>query len=363
MKKVIVAVVGLCLAIAAWNPLGYAKNSAAALFKQGTSHLLQGDHGSAVAEFSQALDLVKPDSADAHTILLSRGHAYYEAGKLREALQDLMTVLNSRGARGEAVASAFQLRGLVYLKRDRPERAVKEFTAAIKTQHDNMELRSVSFSNRGIAQINQGSYDQAISDLNKAIELDPSSAFAYAGRGLAYLRADNIKNARRDAEYALRLNPDSRTRTISEGILKELSVSASGPSSVVVPLGSHGQIFVQVRFQKRGAPHRFLLDTGATFSLVSRELLTDISRQTSVKKLGRGTVTTADGARHPVTRYLVGKAFLYNLPLGQIEVHVFDRSPKGILNLLGMKSIGSLSVAIDNAGKRVTISRKGPFPN
>ena len=77
----------------------------------------------------------------------------------------------------------------------------------------------------------------------------------------------------------------------------------------------------------------------------------------------RRMVTTADGARHSVTRYLVDKAFLYNLPLGQIEVHVFDRSPKGIVNLLGMKSIRSLSVSIDNARRKVTIARRGPFPD
>lgn len=363
MKTVIAAFVGLFVVVLAYSSSIHAGASAAVLFKQGTEHLLQGDHASAISEFSQALELVKPDSSDAHTITLARGHAYYESENLRESLRDVLTVLSSKHARGEAVASGFQLRGLIYLKRDLTEKAVKDFTAAIKVQHENTELRSVSFSNRGIAYINHGSHDQAISDLNKAIELDPNSAFAYAGRGLAHLRADNIEAARRDAQHALRMNPDARARAIAAGILKELSVSALGPTSVVVPLNDQGQVFVQVRFSKRGTPHRFLLDTGATFSLVPRELLSEISREAKVAKVGKGLVTTADGVRHPVTRYQVDRAFLYNLPLGQIEIHVLDKSSKGILSLLGMRSIGNFSVSIDNSAKRVTISRKGPFPN
>jgi tetratricopeptide (TPR) repeat protein len=362
MKTTIAVLVGLCLAGLAASPSVLAKASAAILFKQGTAHLLHGDPASAVSEFSQALALVKPDSPDAHTITLARGHAYYEFNKLRESLQDVSTVLKSKHARGEAVASGFQLRGLIYLKKNLTEKAVKDFTTAIKTPHENIELRSVSFANRGIAYINEGRYEQAISDLSKAIELDPNSAFAYAGRGLAYLRADNVERARLDARNALRMNPDPKARAISAGILKELSAAASGPSSVVIPLNDQGQVFVQVRFSKRGTPHRFLLDTGATFSLVSRELLANISREARVTKVGRGLVTTADGVRHPVTRYQVDNAFLYNLPLGQIEVHVLDKSPKGILSLLGMRSIGAFSVSIDNSAKRATIRRKGPFP-
>jgi tetratricopeptide (TPR) repeat protein len=352
------ALVGFSLAMLAWAGQVSAQASASALFKQGTSCLLNGNHEQAVTEFSKALGLVKPDSSDAHTILLARGHAYYEADRFKEALIDLAAVLNSRQASGESIASAYQLRGLIHLKRDAAEKAIKDFTTAIKTSHENIELRAVAFSNRGIAYINHGNYDRAISDLNKAIELDPSSGFAYAGRGLAYLRSDNIERARRDARQALRLNPDSRTKSISEGILRELSVSASGPLSVVVPLSDHGQVFVQVRFSKRGAPHRFLLDTGATFSLVSHDLLEKIARETSVRKIGKGTVTTADGTRHQVSRYEIEQAFLYTLPLGRIEVHVFDRDPKGILNLLGTTSISSFSVSIDNSRRRVTISRR-----
>ncbi len=203
-----------------------------------------------------------------------------------------------------------------------------------------------------------GNFDKAVSDLNKAIELDPTSGFAYAGRGLAYLRQDKIDSARRDGEKALSLHPDEETRTIAEKILSEMSVSASGPLSVVVPINEGGHVFVQVRFRKNGTPHRFLLDTGATFTLIDRDLLEEIKRDVQVKEVGKGMVAIADGSRHKVTRYKVKTAFLYNLPLGEIEVHVFDGKIKRVTNLLGIRSLGNVAVSIDTASRKAEISRR-----
>jgi predicted aspartyl protease len=89
-----------------------------------------------------------------------------------------------------------------------------------------------------------------------------------------------------------------------------------------VPINEGGQIFVQLRFRKNGTPHRFLLDTGATFTLIDRDLLEEIRRDAGVTEVGKGTVSIADGSRHKVTRYKVKTAFLFNLPLGEIEVRI-----------------------------------------
>ena len=237
-------------------------------------------------------------------------------------------------------------------------KALSDFTEAIKTPHDNNSLRSASFANRGIVYINLGDQDKAVSDLDKAIELEPASGFAYAGRGLAQLRRDNIEKARRDAEKALRLNPDAQTRSMAEKIMNELAVSASGPLSVSVPIGDSGHPFVQVRFGKGGKPHRFLLDTGATYTLIDKGLLAEIGRETEVKAMGRARVQTADGASHTVIRYKIKDAFLFHLPLGDIEAHVFEKPMPKIINLLGTRSVGKIAVSIDNAQKKIEIRRK-----
>ena len=291
-------------------------------------------------------------------VRLARAQAYFGKGDLKSAYKDLDEILGSDGVEGELLASGLQLRGVINLRQGRGSRALGDFTAAIKTAHENDSLRSVCFANRGIAFINLGNFDKAVSDLNKAIELDSKSGFAYAGRGLAYLRQDKVEAARRDGEKALSLRPDADTRKIAEKILREMSVSASGPLSVSVPINDGGCIFVQVRFRKNGTPHRFILDTGATTTLIDKDLLEEIRHEAEVTEIGKGIVSIADGSKHKVTRYKVKTAFLYNLPLGEIEVHVFDRKIKRVTNLLGMRSLGNVAVSIDGARRRAEISRK-----
>lgn len=352
------AVVCSVMVIVAGSFQAWAAENVETLFEKGKQQLKTGNYEQAVRTLSEALNSVEHDGRNAHVVKMARAQAYFGKGDLKGAYKDLDEILGSDGVEGEMLASGLQLRGVLNLRQGRESRALGDFTAAIKTAHENDSLRSVCFANRGITFINVGNFDRAVSDLNKAIELDPTSSFAYAGRGLAYLRQDKIDSARRDGEKALSLQPDEETRSIAEKILKEMSVSASGPLSLIVPISEGGHIFVQVRFRKNGTPHRFLLDTGATFTLIDRDLLEEIRRDAGVTEIGKGMVTTADGSTHKVTRYKVKTAFLFNLPLGEIEVHVFDRKMKRVTNLLGIRSLGNVGVSIDNAGRKAEISRR-----
>lgn len=336
-----------------------AKVDIPALYEQGKSQLKAGDHQGAILTFSQILDEIEPHTRNAYAVIHDRAQAYYKAGDLKNAWEDVNTVLGSSEAEGDIFAACLNLRAFIHSKRGREQSALKDFTASIKVPHGNQSLRAKSFANRGITYINLDQPDKAISDFNQAIRLESNFGFAYAGRGLAYLRTDSIEPARRDSLAALKMNPDTHTRSMAESVIKELSIEASGPLSVTVNVNQLGQIFVPVKFSKRGTPHRFLLDTGASFSLVTRSLMAQISRETEVTKLRNDMVITADGSRHRVTRYRIKNAFLSSLPLGTIEVHVFDSANNRITNLLGTKSLGNIDVHIDNRSGKVRISRKG----
>jgi tetratricopeptide (TPR) repeat protein len=249
---------------------------------------------------------------------------------------------------------------MINLRRKRDQRALKDFTWAIKAPHEDVELRAQSFANRGITFMRLREYDRAVSDFNKAIRLNGKSAFAYAGRALAYLRKDDIARARRDAKRALRMDPDDETSKVARKVLASLSVLFSGPDRVSIPIGDHGHIFVQLRFGRDGKPHRFLLDTGATHTLVSKKLLDSIQEETEVKKIGMGKVMTADGSTHLVNRYVAKDAFLFNLPLGDVELHVFAGKRKKSSNLLGARSLKNVSLSIDTAARKAEIRRVDP---
>jgi Tfp pilus assembly protein PilF len=59
-----------------------------------------------------------------------------------------------------------------------PDVRIRACTAIIEGKHSE-ENRSVAYSNRGIAYLDKGEVDLAISDFTKSIEIDPKNASAY----------------------------------------------------------------------------------------------------------------------------------------------------------------------------------------
>ncbi|HMK36669.1 MAG TPA: tetratricopeptide repeat protein [Desulfomonilaceae bacterium] len=337
-----------------------AKSQVSALFEKGQEHIQSGKYREAVEAFSEALEFLEPDEKNAHVVMLSRARAYYHLGQFDNARRDVDRVVESGATDGENQAQGYLLKGMIARREGNDTRALSNFTAAIKTRHENTSLRSSSFTNRGIVHLDMGDTDKALSDLNKAIELDSTYAAAYAARGLTYLRQDRIEAARKDGERTMLLNPDKNAEKMARTILDELSIAATGPQSVSVPMNDQGHIFVQVRFSKTGKPRRFLLDTGATYSLIDSTLLGEIQKETDVKTVGKSKVKTADGRIHTVTRYKVGTAFLFNMPLGEMEVHVLDGQGQKITNLLGVKSLQGIAVSLDNSEKKAELRRRTP---
>ncbi|OGX18536.1 MAG: hypothetical protein A3K83_07595, partial [Omnitrophica WOR_2 bacterium RBG_13_44_8b] len=66
-----------------------------------------------------------------------------------------------------------------------------------------------AYTERGNAYKNIGNLDEAISDYNKAIEIDPGYPNVYNNRGIAYLKKGNLDQALFDCNKAIQLNPKS----------------------------------------------------------------------------------------------------------------------------------------------------------
>lgn len=335
----------------------FAQQNVTSMYEDAKRLSRTGQVDKAIERYTEILALLTPTEHNAYTVRLARAQAYMKKGDLTQAKADIADVMSSPEADSETIATALRLKGQLFLKNDKKRAALKSFTQAIKTPHENEKLRSACFTDRGITFINLEDTDRAVSDLNKAIQLDPESGLAYAARGMAYLRSDRIEAAKQDGEKALRLSNSEQATKLAREILKELSASASGPAGVSVPLDERGHLLVQVRFSKKGPPHRFLLDTGATNTLIDESLLKQIAAETEVVRIGKSQARIADGSVVHVTRYKVKTAFLYHLPLGEIEVHVLEKSGGKLLNLLGMRSLRHVSVNIDNA-KRVAEIRR-----
>lgn len=101
------------------------------------------------------------------------------------------------------VATVIVSRGLSYRVLGKTQRAIKDFTQAIKLN----PRFAVAYFNRGVKYEKLGSYKHALIDYTKAIKLDPNHASAYNNRGATYSKMRKYKRGILDFTKAIRLNP------------------------------------------------------------------------------------------------------------------------------------------------------------
>ena len=91
--------------------------------------------------------------------------------------------------------------------------------------------------------LHQESWDLAVADYNKAIELDPAYAPAWLGRGMVYRQQGNAMQALGDFNKAMELKPDMyATVTFTLPLAARLVV----PISAVVYTGPRRLVFVDL---------------------------------------------------------------------------------------------------------------------
>jgi ankyrin repeat protein/cytochrome c-type biogenesis protein CcmH/NrfG len=110
-------------------------------------------------------------------------------------------------------AAAYNKRGCAYADKGDYDRAISDFDKALELDPNY----AFAYSNRGYAYADKGDYDRAISDLDKALELDPRYAEAYLNRGLACYRKGSYDRAISDFDKALELNPKLALAYLNRG--------------------------------------------------------------------------------------------------------------------------------------------------
>jgi tetratricopeptide (TPR) repeat protein len=92
----------------------------------------------------------------------------------------------------------------------------------------SQETEASSYIKKGRSQIAQNRYQEAITELGKAIELDPNCAEAYNSRGYAYLREHEYGRAIADFTSAIRLNVKYANAYLNRGVARKLAGDAQG---------------------------------------------------------------------------------------------------------------------------------------
>ena len=91
---------------------------------------------------------------------------------------------------------------------DRPfliERSTTKRSAILPRRSDSILINTLAYVDRGLAYDNRGNYEKAVSDYTEAIRLESNYVAAYVGGGNIYLRTGNRAEANADFATAKRL--------------------------------------------------------------------------------------------------------------------------------------------------------------
>lgn len=111
---------------------------------------------------------------------------------------------------------AFALRGYIFIhKLMASQDAIADLNKAIELDPEY----STAYLLRGSTYLLTGNYERALIDFNKVIELDPEYSVAYLNRGIVYKRMGAFESAIEDYDKAIELNPEYHLAYINRGKL------------------------------------------------------------------------------------------------------------------------------------------------
>ena len=143
----------------------------------------QKEISGAIDDFTKAIKL-DPKSSEAY---FGRGFA----GKGQKgAIPDFTRAIKLNPKHG----MAYMLRGEAHRTKSEPDRAIADFTKAIKL---GVPYSAHTHGKRGSEFLMKEHYKRALADFDKAIEMDPKLAVLYLGRGKAYIEKGNTEKAMR----------------------------------------------------------------------------------------------------------------------------------------------------------------------
>ncbi len=118
---------------------------------------------------------------------------------------------------GPNLATAFMNRGLAYKKKSQWDRAIADYSEAIRLKPDNAQV----FNNRGNAYFFNGQWDRALEDYDDAIRLQPDLAVAFSNRGNVYRKQGRFDRAITEYDKAIHLEPNDAQVFADRGLAYE----------------------------------------------------------------------------------------------------------------------------------------------
>jgi tetratricopeptide (TPR) repeat protein len=326
---------------------------------------------------------------------LAKAESFLAQGDLSNTRKMLQSLL---ARQPNSVAGLNMLTSLLLLEDDF-ENAAKQIGRAVKLMPNDPKI----LTNYGHCLFRQGDFKQAEIQFRKSLQLDPNQASAYVGLGRLHLTRLKSAEGLSALEQAIRLNPkledsyffaseaygadkklsmqiDSLQKYLdlkpkfhservqnAEALLiffrdldKTETAKVSDPSRVyelpVQPF--YGLMIVEAYVNEEG-PYRFLVDTGATSTVLSNALLDHLK----ITPITTAIVKCVGGSGKAATKLCkasklkVGELEISNLPVASFDNQIFAGLIDGVL---GTADLADFLIALDYADKRIVLTPRPP---
>ncbi len=160
---------------------------------------------------------------------IRNGNAAFREGRYEQAVELFTTAIVSGELDVEALAIAYNNRGVAYDQLGDYDRAVADYQEALSLKPDDAMSRRnlrVVLVRRGVALANTGEYQRALTDLSKAIELGPDKAIAWLRRAQVRMESGDLEGAAADLAEARKLAPGDEEIARAEERLAKLGEAA-----------------------------------------------------------------------------------------------------------------------------------------
>ncbi len=160
---------------------------------------------------------------------IRNGNAAFREGRYEQAVELFTTAIVSGELDVEALAVAYNNRGVAYDQLGDYDRAVADYQEALSLKPDDAMSRRnlrVVLVRRGVALANTGEYQRALTDLSKAIELGPDKAIAWLRRAQVRMESGDLEGAAADLAQARKLAPEDEEIARAEERLARLGEAA-----------------------------------------------------------------------------------------------------------------------------------------
>jgi protein O-mannosyl-transferase len=167
-----------------------------------------GRYDSALSDYNRAIGL---DPADAQTVAW-RGYIYALTGKKDAALQDFEEALRL----DPQFSDGYVFRGMHRKESGRPQDALADFNKAVA-----LKPTALAYYQRAVLWLETKRFDEAMKDVNRALDLDEGYDLAYGLRARLYVEKKQMRPAIDDLDRSLQINPDYTDGYLNRSLLHQ----------------------------------------------------------------------------------------------------------------------------------------------